>query len=199
MKYYVELTLLPDADVSIYYLWERVYQQVHLALVEQKEANERVMIGASFPSYHLERHSLGNKLRLFAETKDQLNALDLTRWLSRLTDYVHCKDLKEVPSELKGYGCFKRQFEKGTNESLARRRAKRLSISFETALAYFESDKERKKSEKDVNHFPFITVKSLGSGEKYPLTIELVETDSLTMSDGFSTYGLSSKSSVPLF
>lgn len=199
MKYYVELTLLPDADMSIYYLWERVYQQVHLALVEQKEANNRVKIGASFPDYQLERHSLGNKLRLFAETKEQLNAMDLQRWLSRLTDYVHCKDIKAVPSEIKGYGCFKRQFEKGTNESLARRRAKRLSISYEEALVYFESDKERKQSEKSIHSFPFITVKSLGSEEKYPLTIELVETSELKMSDDFSTYGLSSKSSVPLF
>ncbi|PWQ97555.1 type I-F CRISPR-associated endoribonuclease Cas6/Csy4 [Leucothrix arctica] len=199
MKYYVELTLLPDADMSVYYLWERVYQQVHLALVEQKEANNRLKIGVSFPDYRLEKHSLGSKLRVFAETKEQLSSLDLSRWLARLTDYVHCKDVKEVPSELKGYGCFKRLFEKGSNERLARRRAKRLSISYDMALAYFESDKERKQSEKEVYRFPFITMKSLGSGEKYPLTIGFSETSDLTMSEGFSTYGLASKSSVPLF
>lgn len=199
MKYYVELTLLPDADMSVYYLWQRVYQQIHLALVENKGADNRVKIGVSFPDYHLEKHSLGSKLRLFAETKEQLSALDLSRWLARLTDYVHCKDIKEVPSDLKGHGYFKRLFEKGSNERLARRRAKRLSISYEAALAYFEADEERKRSEKDVYRFPFITMKSLSSGEKYPLTIGFSETSESKVSEGFSTYGLASNSSVPLF
>lgn len=199
MKYYVEITLLPDSDMTVYYLWERIYQQVHLALVENKEADNTVKIGVSFPEYNFERHSLGTKLRLFAATEEQLNALKLERWLARLSDYAHSKCVKEVPSDLEGYGCFKRLAEKGSNERLARRRAKKLSITYEDALAYFEGDKERKRSEKDVYRFPFISMKSLGTGQKYPLSIELVKVDTLLVGDGFSTYGLASSSSVPLF
>ena len=199
MKYYVELTLLPDADISAYYLWEKVFQQLHLALVENKEANNKVKVGMSFPDYNLERHQLGNTLRFFADSSERLIALDLARWLSRFTDYVHIKPIREVPANVKGYGSFKRVFAKGSNESLARRRAKKLSISYDEALAFFESDKGRKLSEKNTYRYPFITMRSLGSQQKYPLSIAFVEIDKLTFGEGFSTYGLSSDSSVPLF
>ncbi|PID45849.1 MAG: type I-F CRISPR-associated endoribonuclease Cas6/Csy4 [Proteobacteria bacterium] len=199
MKYYVELTLLPDPEMTTYYLWERVYQQVHLAFVENKEANNRVKMGVAFPDYHLEKPSLGRRLRVFAETHEQLSRLDLSQWLKRLADYVHCKAIKEVPSGVEGYGCYKRIYEKGTNENLARRRAKKLSISYEAALNYFENDKERKRSSKRVVNLPFITMKSLSSGEKYPLFIGFVKTDGLIDGGGFNTYGLSANSSVPLF
>lgn len=199
MKYYVEITLLPDAELNVYHLWERVYQQVHLALVEQKSANNRTSIGVSFPEYNLERHSLGRKLRLFANTEMQLQELNIKQWLNRLSDYVHCKEVKSIPSDVSRFGCFKRLFEKGNNERLARRRSKRLSISYEDALAYFESDSERKRSLKSTSQYPFITMKSLSTGEKYPLSIALIAVEILQFEDGYSTFGLSSSSSVPLF
>jgi len=37
MKWYIDLTLLPESEIPIYFLWEKVYQQLHLALVEQQE------------------------------------------------------------------------------------------------------------------------------------------------------------------
>lgn len=199
MKYYVELTVLPDAETSAYYLWERIYTQIHLALVENKEADNTLKVGISFPEYNLDAHQLGNKLRLFSESAEKLEQLDLARWLSRLSDYVHFTKVREVPSKVDGHGYFKRLIEKGSHERLARRRAKKLSISYDEALAYFQSDKDRKRSAKEVYRYPFITLKSLSSGEKYPLTIALVVTDEANTGKGFSTYGLSSKSTVPLF
>ena len=40
MKHYIEITLLPDAEVGLGFIWQKMYQQIHLALVEVKDANE---------------------------------------------------------------------------------------------------------------------------------------------------------------
>ncbi|MCO4790206.1 type I-F CRISPR-associated endoribonuclease Cas6/Csy4, partial [Vibrio cholerae] len=39
MNYYQEITLLPDADIALGFLWQNVFQQVHIALVEHKVAS----------------------------------------------------------------------------------------------------------------------------------------------------------------
>ena len=36
MNYYREITILPNADISFYFIWQKLYQQIHLALVENK-------------------------------------------------------------------------------------------------------------------------------------------------------------------
>ncbi|HNN29956.1 MAG TPA: type I-F CRISPR-associated endoribonuclease Cas6/Csy4, partial [Agitococcus sp.] len=37
MKYYQELTLIAQAEVSLYVIWSKLYTQLHLAFVEQKD------------------------------------------------------------------------------------------------------------------------------------------------------------------
>ena len=55
MNYYVELQLLPDDEINIGFLWQKVYQQVHIALVENKVAENESAIAVSFPRYSTEK------------------------------------------------------------------------------------------------------------------------------------------------
>ena len=108
MKYYQDITLLPDAEVSLGLIWEKVYQQIHLLLVEHKCAEGGSELGLSFPSYGDKAFPLGNQLRLFANTQKQLEVVNVSQWLQRFTDYVHIKSIKLVPSEVAEYVCFSR-------------------------------------------------------------------------------------------
>ena len=198
MKYYVDITLLPDADISLYFLWGKVYQQVHLALVEKQNDQGRVNIGAAFPEYSFgeERKFLGRKLRLFAQTEGDLSALRLADWLSRLDDYVHITSVRSVPDKPVGYAFFKRVQTKSNLDRLARRKAKSLDMSAEEALASFGNKREV------YSQAPFILLSSLSSHHSFRLMIVKLETDNPGGAVEFSTYGLSSgvsASAVPLF
>ena len=80
----------------------KLYTQIHIALADVKNKHGIESIGVSFPDYHYDAKKeqsskLGQKLRVFATSQADLEKLDLKRWLSRLTDYVHIKSIKEVP------------------------------------------------------------------------------------------------------
>ncbi|MBL4775571.1 MAG: type I-F CRISPR-associated endoribonuclease Cas6/Csy4 [Mariprofundus sp.] len=109
MKFYIDITLLSDADISLGFLWEKVYQQVHLALAENKVPEYGSAIAVSFPQYGDKPFPLGGKLRLFAQTEEQLQKLDIGRWLNRLTDYTHHTSIRAVPSNVDTFVCFKRK------------------------------------------------------------------------------------------
>ena len=76
MNYYQDLTLIPEEEIPLHFLWEKVYQQLHLALVERLE-NGKSRVGVSFPKYSKEGRSLCNKLRLLALEKSNLEALNI--------------------------------------------------------------------------------------------------------------------------
>ncbi len=59
MKHYIDIILLPDPEIPLYFLWEKVYQQLHLALVEIKEPDNKVKVGVAFPQYDEQQHQLG--------------------------------------------------------------------------------------------------------------------------------------------
>lgn len=196
MKYYLELTLLDSSDFSLYELWSQLYSQVHLALVETKNADDKVSVGVSFPQYRFNVEKklgfLGTKLRLFAQTEEELNQLNIKKWLERLVDYVHITSIRPVPEEkITGYACFKRKQPKTNAERLARHRVKRGDVSFDEALA-------RYSNVVTTTDLPFIHLKSLTSGQPFKLFIEKQPAEQ-SASQVFSTYGLSSESSVPEF
>ena len=109
MNFYQEITLIPDAEISPYFLWSKVYTQLHIALAHVKNQHGVDGIGISFPNYKYEEKdgktfaTLGNKLRIFANTGDELDKLALPVWLDRLIDYVHLTSIKEVGDKATGH------------------------------------------------------------------------------------------------
>ncbi len=193
MKCYLNITLLPNADIALYFLWEKLYQQLHLAFVENQNADGKVSVGVAFPDYNIENNQLGNQLRLFSPSREVLEELKINEWLSRMIDYVQISNIHDVPEKVENYACFKRIQPKSNNARLARRKAKRQGISYKEALAYFQSKEEQ------TSQLPFIHIKSHSSGKRYRLIIAQTETTNTLKAGSFSTYGLSSTNTVPLF
>lgn len=192
MKYYQDITLLPDAEVSLGFLWQKVYGQLHLALVEQQAANGNSAISVSFPEYQNSFFPLGSKLRLLASTGEQLQQLNLAKWLNRLSDYTHCTSIKEVPASVTQHARFKRvQFDTNV-ERLARRRIKRKGGTLEEALAHYAGFNDQQ------SNLPFVNIQSLSKDERFRL---FIDQDILDQAEGgeFNCYGLSKTATVPWF
>lgn len=192
MKYYQEISLLPNADISIYFIWQKLYQQTHLALADNKVGNNTSKIGVSFPEYNAQEFLLGTKLRLFAEDEKSLTDMQCEKWIERLLDYAHIGVVTPIPETIYGYACFQQVKLKGSKEKLARRRAKRHGESFEEAMTFYE------KYEEEKSKLPYINMVSQSTGQSFRLFIEK-QIQEETHKSEFSCYGLSKTSTVPLF
>jgi CRISPR-associated endonuclease Csy4 len=192
MKHYLEITLLPDVEISLNFLWQKVYQALHLKFVEMKNENGLQPVGVSFPKYDTEANTLGEKIRLFAPDAATLERFNAKQTLRKLSDYVHFKSIYDVPTNVKTFGCFQRLQLKTSNSRLARRKAKRENVDVEIALSALQRFKESHTTA------PFVIVKSVSNGESFRLFVVYNELTN-DNSGGFGTYGLSSKSAVPIF
>jgi CRISPR-associated endonuclease Csy4 len=188
MKFYLDITLLPDDAITLGFIWFKVYQQVHIALAENKVAENESVIALSFPQYCAKdkEFPLGNKIRLFAPTQALLEKLAITIWLRRFTDYTHITSIKAVPDSLSEYACFSRKQCTTNLSRLARRRAKRHDETFEQALQHYAS------FEDEQTKLPFVNVKSLTKGDQFKLFIACNITKK-TRIGTFTCYGLSLK------
>lgn len=193
MQHYIDITLLPDEEIGHYFLWSKLYQQVHLALVELGSGQ----VGFSFPEYSRGQPRLGRKLRVFASTEDVMARLDLAKWLERISDYCHLSRIRTVPEHTQYALVSRKQF--ATNpERLARRRAKRKGEALEQAMAHFSGFAG------DFTKLPFVDLESLSTAQpdkakhRFKLFIEQKLLSKPQQGD-FSCYGLSKTATVPWF
>ena len=205
MHYYIELTLIKDSEISPYFIWSKLYTQLHLAFVEMQDANARVPIGVSFPEYKVGESKgkklilLGSKLRIFSQDEATLSKLNLPKWLARLGDYIHIKSIQLVPENVQNHLVVSRYRPKSNIELVARRIVKRKQIALNLAIAYLNTLDEAKKLkgyEQKWEPFPYIQMKSLSGKQDFSLCISQTTVDEIK-GGVFSTYGLSSQSTVP--
>lgn len=194
MNHYIEITLLPNTDINLFSLWSKVFQQIHLGLVEMQDEQGRIPIGVSFPEYITgEKYSLlGSKLRLLAQDQATLDKFNAPKWLSRLSDYVHCTGIRPVPEKILGYAVYQREQAKTGNERLARRYAKRHDMDYDTALMRYSALTHKTLAT------PFIRLKSLSGDQMFCLWIKKTKVEALSGTT-FSSYGLSAVAGVPEF
>jgi len=188
MKYYLDITLLPGSEITLGFIWFKVYQQVHIALAENKIGNNLSAIGLSFPGYFEKDKAfpLGNKLRLFSPTVDLLDKLSITTWLKYFVDHTHVTSIRGVPESVTQYACFSRKQFITNISRLARRRAKRHEESFEQALQHYVN------FEDEQTKLPFINVKSLTKDEQFKLFIDC-ELGKHAKGVSFTCYGFSER------
>lgn len=192
MQHYIDITLLPNDDIGHYFLWSKLYQQLHLLLVNKGETG----VGFSFPEYSKNHPRLGRKLRVFGASEAVFQQLDLAKCLNRLADYCHISSLRTVPENAQ-YAIFSRKQAVTNNERLARRRAKRKGETFEQALTHFEGFVDE--------HFtlPFVELDSSstakeGETRRFKLFIDQKMVTS-SQAGKFTSYGLSKTATVPWF
>ena len=205
MKFYIELTVINSTDISFSTAWTTLYTQLHLAFVGMQDANAQVPVGVSFPEYKVGESKgkklilLGSKLRIFAQDEATLTKLNLPKWLARLEDYVHIKSIKPVPENVQNHLFVSRYRPKSNIELVARRIVKRKQITLDLAIAYLNTVDETKQLKgyvQDWEPFPYIQLKSLSGKQDFSLCIK--QQTVYEIKDGvFSTYGLSSQSTVP--
>tara|TARA_R110000744_G_scaffold44106_1_gene98557 strand:+ start:90731 stop:91330 length:600 start_codon:yes stop_codon:yes gene_type:complete len=199
MKHYIDITLLPSDDIGVHFLWSKVMMQVHLALVEIQDENKKVPVAVSFPQYKTkETHAqafIGHKLRLFSAEQADLERLDMHKWLSRLTDYVHIKQIADVPDVVLGYENFNRRQKSGSPDKHIRRRMKRHNETVEQANLYFK-DYAMKDEDKAL---PFIRMKSLESNNDFNMSILRKEVKQGANQVMFNTYGFNGSALLPKF
>lgn len=199
MKHYIDITLLPSDDIGVHFLWSKVMMQVHLALVEIKDADNKTPIAVSFPDYRDPKSGqtgfLGRKLRLFASECGDFDKLDISKKLKRLEDYVHIKGLKDVPSDVTEFESFGRRDSPGSPAKLIRRRMKRKNETHEQASKYYENY----TMNGDVKSLPYVKMNSLSEQKYFPLTITRKSNSMKNSETLFSTYGLNLKASLPKF
>lgn len=193
MNHYIELTLIPDLDVDLNFIWAKVYTQIHLGLVQIQDKNKAVPVGVSFPEYAHERF-LGKKLRLFASDEATLNRLNLSKCLERLMDYVHISSIRTViASQIKGYVQVRRHRVSVNVSCLARRYVKRHpDTSIKEAL------KRLNDYQVSNTHYPYIHLSSLSGKQSFSLFICQTEVTQ-AVSGLFNSYGLSTVATLPHF
>lgn len=192
MKVYTDITLLPNADISHYFLWEKVFQQVHLGLASQLSADDSSAIAVAMPEYDADKNHLGSKLRLLAPEESYLEKLDIRQYLSRLADYVHVTGIRPVPDKDFQHCVYRRLQPKSSNERMARRKAKRQGITLE------EARKQLAGREEAFTRLPFVNMKSQTTGQRFRLFIDRQLADQ-PVAGHFSSYGLSHGATVPDF
>ena len=165
MQVYKDITLLPGDDIGHHFLWEKVFCQVHLALVENKDAEGRSRFGITFPEFDAENNRLGHKLRIFAPNHAALEMLNLPKWLATLSDYLHATSIRNVPVDVKRVVSYRRIQTKSSLERLARRTAKRRNTTYEEALATYSN------AQPEWTRNPFLWTNSLSSGKRFKLFI----------------------------
>lgn len=197
MQYYIELTLLPNEDASAYFLWSKVYTQLHIAFAEQADEEGKISYGVSFPKYRLIQQKklgyLGDKIRIFADSVEALEQLNLTHWLARLQDYVHILSARKVPEDkINGYATYFKVNPKLTVEQRVVHQAERRGISIEEAQEHFKALDLTETFE------PYINMKSQTNDMSFRLIIGKRRVDEANIGK-FGSYGLSRTSTVPEF
>ena len=196
MKYYIEVTLIPDSENTIYFLWKNIYPQLHLQLVKNKNNIGNSAIGVSFPDY--KPRFLGKKIRLFSQEESQLEAFSVNECLEKFKDYVHIKSIQAVPNEITHYANFYRVQVKSNVERLIRRSVKNRKCTPTEAMTIFEG-----VSDKETN-LPYIQMKSNSNGESFKLFIDCYQqpcekNQPPKQKNYFNCYGLSKHATVPVF
>ncbi|KAE9530174.1 type I-F CRISPR-associated endoribonuclease Cas6/Csy4 [Testudinibacter aquarius] len=213
MQYYQDLTIIKSPDISPYFIWSKLYTQLHLALVELQHPNSVSEIGVSFPEYQYIKENnktimtLGCKLRIFSHKKEMLEQLNISHWLERLKDYVHILSIQNVPSNVTEHLVVKRLRQRTNNDKYTRDYAKKHNLSFEEAK---EARVQRFMEvhnvtlQESLEHYenpvlkrrPFIIMQSLRTKQQYSLEIEQLRVNG-PVAGAFSSYGLSSTTTVP--
>ena len=191
LSYYQEITLISDMNIPLSFLWTKVFTQLHIAFVDYTNTKGAMPFAVGFPEY--DKKGLGVKLRIFSDSRENLERLQVGNWMSRLSDYIHVTSIRKVAvGRINGYAVYSRFQPDASVERKARRYIRRHNdVTLKEAVALL-------KTKPQEGQFSYIQLKSASTGERFSLFIRQQLLESPQMGN-FNTYGLSATGSVPEF
>ncbi len=199
MNTYREITLLPHHEIGHHFLWEKVFGRVHLALVNNKDITGHSKAGITFPQFNVQKRHLGHKIRIFAPDEQIMTALDLERWFSQLSDYVHLQSIKQVPEKVKTNKSYI-SFYRLQVKTMARVRRHANYYAKQHNIDTGQVMDERRECAPEYTDAPFIRIKSHSTEQRFPLFI-MAKMVSNPVNTNLSLYGFSTKNGggLPFF
>lgn len=217
--HYCEFTCLRDVEISTGFLMGRLMHALHLTMVNATSTGAICPFGVTFPDYRLfasrsrsvrsqasdadgfedddddqsqPMPPIGNRVRLFARSEQELEAIEWSKTMIGLVDYVHRTRPRTTPAIASRFAAFARYQPKASPERLIRRAMKRHAIDVaEARQRYAGYSMDRCK-------LPWVDMRSESSRNRFRLFIERIEMPA-SADWGFSTYGLSRTVGLPIF
>lgn len=180
MNEYLDIKILPSADIDDNVILSMVFSKAHIALVELKSNT----IGFSFPN--LDKKP-GNILRVHG-SKESLNSFLEVENFQGMSDFVRVSEIQAIPQE-HGYVNLKR-VQVNLSAAQVRRLIKRGSLT--------EEQSEEILSKPKTLQQPFIQLKSFSTGQRYKLFFEQIKTNN-SVEGSFNSFGFGSGATVPFF
>ncbi len=193
MNHYIDLKIIPDAEIPLYFIRNKVVTKLHKALHDQNQKN----IGISFPNYKVK---LGDIIRLHGSQAD-LQTLQDSNWLGGLSGYCEASEILPVPETIEGYRTVSRIQPTMTLAKLKKRieyqKANGILKTDEDIVAYEKQYKAKMFASSLDN--PYLELQSASTGELYRIFIELGEIQSQPVAGEFNHFGLSKVATIPWF
>jgi CRISPR-associated endonuclease Csy4 len=183
MKFFIDITLKPDAEMRENVLMNTVYSKFHKALFTLKSAS----IGVSFPKYKV---LFGKVLRIHGD-QSYLNDLQGLDWLGGIKGYCSISDILPIPETVQYRTVSRKQA--NMTEAKLRRLIARNSITTDEVKAY-----KAKMFSQSLDNAYFELVSS-SSGEKHRRYIQFSDLKDTPVEGVFDYFGLSKKATVPWF
>lgn len=183
MDYYLDIKLVPDEEVPIYFIRNKVYAKLHKVLSTLSSTD----IGISFPLYKVK---LGSTVRLHG-TSGRLSGLQATNWLGGLSGYCEVCEVQAIPEQVT-YRTISR-IQSNMTEAKLRRLIKRGSISEDDAKKY-----KAKMYSLEMDN-PYLELESSSNGHKHRRYLVFGELSETSIDGEFDTFGLSKTATIPWF
>jgi CRISPR-associated endonuclease Csy4 len=184
MNAYIDIRLLPDDEMRVNVLLNKVFSKLHKALFDLKSNN----IGISFPETKV---LLGQVIRI--HSKDiRIQELMDCNWLGGLKGYCSINNIAPVPSEVR-YRKVSR-WQHNMSESNLRRLIKRGTITKEEIKAY-----RAKMFSVQLTELPFLELESTSNGNHHRRYIKMSDLSEEPVIGEFDKFGLSKDATIPWF
>lgn len=183
MDSYMDIKLLPDAEIPASVLMNAIYTKLHKTLYDLKLTS----IGISFPKYEV---TLGNVLRIHGD-KSNISDLQGLSWIAGMSDYCVVSEINPVPEDVKFRTISRKQ--STMSSAKMRRLLKRGSITEDEVKAY-----KAKMFAKGLDD-PYLELVSGSNGHKHRRYIEFGNLVDEPISGEFDQFGLSKTATVPWF
>lgn len=196
MNYYQEITLAEQGDVAAHHIRSELYQILHLALfrLNGNDAN----IGISFPNYRHKRRGkppcVGDKIRVFASTRLELEQLDAQGLFGNYVDYIDVSEIAEVGNNPTHYEVYTRSRYKSIIKRAERLQAHFIKKFGEQAyndkFGSFEAILEHCENTSKQEVLPFISIVSNSNNNRYTVVFDRKTVDA-SAKGCFNGFGLS--------